>query len=130
MACTILHLIESMAEHNEIGNTGEEIALDYLTDRGYNILETNWRFGKEEIDIIAINADFLIIVEVKTRTSDKFGDPSNFVNYHKQKMLIRAAQIYSQRFGITQEIRFDIISILLDNNKPKITHLVDAFFPV
>lgn len=104
------------------------MALDYLTDKGYTILETNWHFGKEEIDIIAINHEYLIVFEVKTRTSDKFGDPSTFVNKHKQKMLMKAAQVYVERYGITQEVRFDIISILLDKNGPKITHLPDAFY--
>lgn len=120
-----------MAEHNETGKAGEEIALNYLTEKGYTILETNWQFGKEEIDIIAINSEYLIIIEVKTRTTDLFGDPASFVNKHKQRMLVRAAQVYAERYRITQEVRFDIISVLLmDKKQPMITHLVDAFYPV
>jgi putative endonuclease len=119
-----------MAQHNELGNTGEELALDYLIDKGFTILETNWRFGKEEIDIIAINSEFLIIVEVKTRSSLMFGDPADFVTKQKQRLLVRAAQAYAERHMIQQEVRFDILSILHNRNKTEITHLENAFYPV
>lgn len=119
-----------MADHNELGNKGEEIALDYLTDKGYHILETNWRFGKEEIDIIAIDKKFLIIVEVKTRSSRFFGEPHEFITKQKQRLLIKAAQAYVDRHKIQQEVRFDIISIIRNNNTTEIEYIADAFYPV
>jgi putative endonuclease len=119
-----------MAEHNDLGNKGEEVALQFLLDKGFNILETNWRFGKEEIDIIAINTEFLIVVEVKTRYSDEYGDPAEFVNKNKQRLLVKAAQAYVERHRIQQEVRFDIISIILNSNETRIKHLPNAFYPV
>lgn len=119
-----------MAEHNDLGNQGEVVALDYLIDKGFTILETNWHFGKEEIDIIAINREFLIVVEVKTRSTDEFGNPYDFVNRNKQRLLIKAAQAYVERHRIQQEVRFDIISVILNNSTTNITHLANAFYPL
>ncbi|HLO92283.1 MAG TPA: YraN family protein [Lentimicrobium sp.] len=119
-----------MALHNDVGNKGEEVALKYLTDKGFTVLETNWHFGKEEVDIIALNTEYLIIVEVKTRTSRIFGEPYEFVNKNKQRLLIKAAQAYAERFQIQQEVRFDIISILFQRDKAEVTHLESAFYPV
>lgn len=119
-----------MAQHNDLGNQGEEVALQYLLDKGFTILETNWRFGKEEIDIIAINTEFLIVVEVKTRRTDEYGDPADFVNKNKQRLLIKAAQAYVERHRIQQEVRFDIISIIINNSTTRIAHLANAFYPV
>lgn len=119
-----------MALHNQTGNTGEEVALQYLTDIGYTVLETNWKFGKEEIDIIALSKEFLIIVEVKTRSSNIFGEPYESVNRNKQRLLVKAAQAYAERHRISQEVRFDIISIILKGDNATVTHLENAFYPV
>ncbi|HLN52278.1 MAG TPA: YraN family protein [Lentimicrobium sp.] len=119
-----------MAEHNELGIRGEELALKYLIDKGFTILETNWRFGKEEIDIIALNSEYLIIVEVKTRSSRLFGDPAEFVSRQKQRLLIKATQVYAEKYRIQQDVRFDIISILLNSQKTEITHIENAFYPL
>ncbi len=119
-----------MAEHNELGKLGEELALEYLINKGFTILETNWSYGKEEIDIIALNKEFLIIVEVKTRSSLLFGDPAEFVSKQKQRLLIKATQFYVERFHIQQEVRFDIISILSNKYQTEITHIENAFYPV
>lgn len=119
-----------MAIHNETGDKGELVALQFLTDKGYKVLETNWRFGKEEIDIIALNTEFLIIIEVKTRTSNLYGEPYDFVNKNKQRLLIKAAQAYAERHKIQQEVRFDIISVLLKGENAEVTHMENAFYPV
>ena len=86
-----------MATHNDLGNRGEEIAEAHLVKNGYQILERNWRFGKEEIDIIARLEDQLVIIEVKTRNSDFFGEPHEFVSKSKQAHLIRAAHAYVEK---------------------------------
>lgn len=118
-----------MAEHNELGEAGEKVALDFLKKKGYKILETNWRFGKDEIDIIVTDKEYLVIVEVKTRTTNYFGEPESFVNKAKQRFLIRAAQAYIIRHDIDLETRFDIISIIISMNQHEIKHLEDAFYP-
>ena len=118
-----------MAEHNETGKAGEEIAVGYLRSKGYTILETNWRWGKNEIDIIAEDKELLVIVEVKTRHSTDFGEPENFVTWQKQKLLIRAANSYINRYSVTKETRFDIISIVIKGKKADVNHIIDAFYP-
>lgn len=119
-----------MAEHNDLGNQGEEVALTYLIDKGYTILETNWIYGKEEIDIIALNTEYLIILEVKTRSSKAFGEPYNSVNKNKQRLLVKAAQKYAEKFRISQEVRFDILSLIISKDKVEIEHMENAFYPV
>lgn len=112
------------------GNRGEEKAIDYLLSNGYVILERNWKIGHLEVDIIASNEDFLIIVEVKTRKSNIFGEPEEFVTLQKQRNLIRAAASYITKFGITKEVRFDIVSVILkEGHDNEIRHIPDAFKP-
>lgn len=118
-----------MAEHNETGKKGEDLANDYLLEKGYTVLERNWRFGQEEIDIIALKKNMLVVVEVKTRFSSTFGEPETFVTKQKQKHLIKAANAYIERKNLDYEVRFDIISIITGNNQHKINHLEDAFSP-
>ena len=118
-----------MAEHNELGKSGEEYAYDYLEERGFNILQKNWVHNKDEIDIIAIHDDFLVIVEVKTRSTLYFVEPQIFVNKKKQAFLIRAANAYILKNDIHLETRFDIISVVLANGRASIKHIQDAFYP-
>ena len=119
-----------MAEHNEIGVKGEELASFYLEGKGYRILEKNWHFGREEIDIIAQHHDTLIIAEVKTRSGNFFGEPEEFVNRQKQRLLIKAANAYVEKKNIDMEVRFDIIGVILTGNKHRINHIEDAFHPI
>jgi putative endonuclease len=118
-----------MAEIHKTGKQGENIAVRYLRSKGYRILEQNWRYGKNEIDIIAEEGEYLVIVEVKTRHTNEFGEPETFVNRQKQRLLIRAANVYISYKNVQKETRFDIIGILLKNNKAKLKHIVDAFYP-
>jgi putative endonuclease len=118
-----------MAEANELGKQGEEIATTYLLRQGYVILAANWRAGRNEIDLIAKDKDFLVIIEVKSRSSDKFTEPEEAVTRDKQQALIRAANAYIFRNNISMETRFDIISIIHNKNETRINHLKDAFYP-
>ncbi len=118
-----------MAEHNDFGKLGEELAVDYLTGKGYEILERNWRNVHKEIDIIAKEGKFLVIVEVKTRQTDEYGEPDVAVTRKKQRMLIAAANAYITRKGLDMETRFDIISIIFRDGEPVIEHIEDAFLP-
>jgi len=117
-----------MAEHNETGIKGEVLATNYLKQKGYSILETNWRFKNLEADIIASINSMLIVAEVKTRTGNYFGEPEIFVDKQKQKNLIKTANAYVQRNNIDLEVRFDIISILMKNSTATINHIEDAFY--
>lgn len=118
-----------MAEHNDFGKLGEELAVNYLTGKGYEILERNWRNIHKEIDIIAKDGKFLVIVEVKTRQTDEYGEPDVAVTRKKQRMLIAAANAYITRKGLDMETRFDIISIVFRDGEPVIEHIEDAFLP-
>jgi putative endonuclease len=118
-----------MAEHIELGRQGEEIALRFLRGKNYRILETNWRLGKNEIDIIARDGRYLVIVEVKTRSSNFFAEPESSVTRDKQRTLIRAANAYVRYKNINDEVRFDIIGILVGEGKEEINHIEDAFYP-
>jgi putative endonuclease len=119
-----------MAKHNDLGKQGERLALDFLLNKGYEILEENWVHGKAEVDLIAYIHKQIIFVEVKTRTSIAFGFPEEFVDSTKEKMLQFAADEYIEIMDHQGEIRFDIISVLFDkNNNTTITHIKDAFWP-
>ena len=118
-----------MAKHYDLGIQGEEIASGYLAGKGYKIVERNWRFGKDEIDIIAENEQFLVIVEVKTRSTNYYGNPEEAVWDQKQRSLIRAANEYVIQKEIDKEVRFDIFSIVIESNKQTIRHIEDAFYP-
>lgn len=117
-----------MAEHNDLGKLGEEMAVAHLQKQGYQILQTNYVFQKAEIDIIAQKSDVLAIVEVKTRSSLDFGLPQEFVKPKKIQLLVKAVNEYVQQNDIDAEVRFDIISVFSNNGKFEIEHLQDAFF--
>ncbi len=118
-----------MAEHNKLGEKGEDIACQYLVSQSYKILERHWRFKHKEIDIIAMSDDVLIFVEVKSRTSDYWGNPEEFVTKTKQRFLIAAAENYIFEKDFDGESRFDIISILFHENDYSIDHIKEAFYP-
>ena len=117
-----------MAEHNELGKLGEELAVEFLQKEGYEILETNWTFQKAEIDIIAQKENILAIVEVKTRSSLEFGLPQDFVKPKKIQLLVKAVNEYVVSKNIDIEVRFDIIAIHKEGKSFVIEHLTDAFY--
>jgi len=119
-----------MAKHNKFGKEGEEIACALLRKKGYEIAELNWRTGKLELDIIAKTDKTLVVVEVKTRAGDYYGDPEDFVTKKKQRHIIKAANEYIERNNIDLETRFDVISILIKGGETKVEHLEDAFYPI
>lgn len=117
-----------MAEHNDLGKLGEALAVDFLQKEGYAIVERNWRFQKAEVDIIAQKENVLAIVEVKTRSSINFGDPQDFVNPKKIKLLVKAVDEYVTQTKTDFTVRFDIIAVSKDATNYKIEHLQDAFY--
>lgn len=112
------------------GKWGEEQAIAYLKEHNYEILAVNWRFKKLEIDIIAQTKDKIVFVEVKTRSTEDFGEPETFVSLKKQRFIISAANQYIIEKNIDLEARFDIVSVLVFNGKWTINHLPDAFYPI
>lgn len=112
---------------HELGKLGEDLAANYLIDKGYQILERNWRSGHKEIDIIALYDDILVVVEVKTRNTDDYGEPDIAVGVSKQRMLIWAADAYVRHKNLNVDVRFDIISIVISDQEPEIEHIEDAF---
>jgi putative endonuclease len=119
-----------MADHNETGIKGEELAEKFLRNQGYEILERNWHFGKNEIDIIARDGDFLVIAEVKTRRTSDFGEPEEFVTRTKQRSLIKAANGYIMIKDLDLETRFDILSVLYSGSSYTVKQIKDAFYPI
>ena len=119
-----------MAVHNDLGRHGESLAKAHLEASGYEILDENWTHGKAEIDLIAYKDKVIIFTEVKTRTGNGFGEPEDFVDTRKQKLLANAADEYIYLMDHQGEVRFDIIAILFDNSKNyKLNHIEDAFWP-
>lgn len=116
-----------MAEHNELGKKGEEMAVNYLQKKGYSILERNYRFDKAEVDIIAQKDDVLAAVEVKTRSTPDFGDPQDFVKPKQIQQLVKAIDHYVNQKNVDVEVRFDIVAIIQNKAGTKIEHLEDAF---
>ena len=122
-----------MAKHNELGKWGEAEAVRFLETKGYAILERDWRFGKRDLDIVALTEDActLVVVEVKTRGTDDMKAPEEAVDVKKMRNLAVAANAYVKEHVVAQEVRFDIISIVGTADKmERIDHLVDAFNPM
>lgn len=118
-----------MAKHNETGIKGEEIAENFLQTKGYKILYRNWTYDKKEVDIIALKEHLLVFIEVKTRANTYFGNPEDAVTNQKQEFLKIAAEEFLYQHPEYQEIRFDIISIVLSKGSiHEIVHFEDAFF--
>lgn len=117
-----------MAEHNELGKLGEEMAVEFLRKEGYEILETNWTFQKAEIDIIAQKENILAIIEVKTRSTLEFGLPQDFVKPKKIQLLVKAVNEYVISNDLDIEVRFDIIAVHKEGKSYAIEHLMDAFY--
>lgn len=116
-----------MAEHNDLGKLGEDFAAKYLLANGYKILDRNWIYQKKELDIVALKDNLLVVVEVKSRSTDYFEHPADTITLSKIKFLVRATQGYVDSKEIEQEVRFDVISVIKRDSKFVIEHIEDAF---
>lgn len=117
-----------MAKHNTLGKKGEQLAVNFLLEHNYDILERNYRFEKAEVDIIARKNGIIAVVEVKTRSTVDFGNPEEFVKPKQIKNLVKAIDAYIITHAIDAEVRFDIIAIVKKGNHCKIEHIEDAFY--
>ncbi|MGF1532328.1 MAG: YraN family protein [Bernardetiaceae bacterium] len=119
-----------MSKNKIKGQIGEQLALSYLSEKGYAILAQNHRVGRAEIDLIARDEQeqLLVFVEVKYRTSDAFGWPEQCVHPDQQARIAEAAVAYSETIGWEGDWRFDLIAILHQKGRsPDIEHFEDVF---
>lgn len=118
-----------MAKHNELGKKGELLARKFLEQKGYRIADWNWRYDKDEIDLIAWQGDLLVVVEVKTCSTSFFGEPEEAVDAKKEAFLIRATEAYLEENDLDCESRFDIVAIVMNDKETRINHIEEAFIP-
>ena len=117
-----------MGDKIKTGIEGEDLAADFLKQKGFAILERNYRHKRSEIDLIVSQGSWLVFVEVKTRTSTAFGYPEEFVDYHKKKMIFEGALHYMYDKDWQGNVRYDIVAINFAYGKPEIHHIEDAFY--
>ena len=116
-----------MAAHNDLGKWGEDLAAARLEQEGYTIVERDWKSGRRDIDIIALDGDIVVFVEVKTRRNRLFGEPEEAIDWHKQQNLIQAINHYVKLKHVCQEIRFDVVSVIgTPGTEPEINHIKDV----
>ncbi len=112
----------------ELGEMGELLALEYLINEGYTLLAKNYRTAFGEIDLVVSKDETIIFVEVRTRRTLSFGTPEESITRVKRERLIRLAlQFCAHHYLYSQNLRFDVIAIYLDNDKPKLHHIPHAF---
>ena len=116
-----------MAQHNELGKRGEELAVSHLLATGYEIVSRNFVYQKAEVDIIARKEGVLAVVEVKTRSTPDFGDPQDFVKKKQISQLVKAIDYFVNEHKLDVEVRFDIIAIIKNKSGTRLEHLEDAF---
>lgn len=116
-----------MAAHNEIGRRGEAWAQDYLRRQGYFVRHANWRCGHLELDLVAEKDGVLVVVEVKTRSTDYFGAPQEAVTARKMRRLVSAADAYIRQYGWSGDTRFDVITLIPAGDSFRLEHIEDAF---
>jgi len=116
-----------MAAHNELGRWGEDLAAAFLEEKGYAIVERDWKSGHHDLDIVAKDGSTLVIVEVKTRRNRLYGNPEEAIDYRKRRSLLSAINHYTKSHRIYSNVRFDIISIVGNmGEKPEIDHIIDV----
>jgi putative endonuclease len=112
---------------NSLGKDGEVLAADFLKNKGYRILDKNFRTVFGEIDIIAKDSGVVVFVEVKTRTDITFGYPFEAVNPKKREKIRKTALCFLKKLKKSVPARFDVLSIYFENGERKIDHIKDAF---
>ena len=126
----IINKKTDMAEHNDLGRWGEDVAVAYLERKGYTVVERDWRSGHRDLDIIALNeeGDTLAFVEVKARRNRMFTDPVDAVGYQKIHNLQQAANHFVKFRHVNQNIRFDIVTVVgTPDMEPEVEHIENAF---
>jgi putative endonuclease len=121
-----------MTTTNDIGDRGEAIAASFLEDAGYRILERNYRFGRNEVDLVCLDPEGggeIVFVEVKTRTGTGYGPPEASITDEKKASLVEVSRAYLHERQLEgAPSRFDVVGILLTNDDPQIEHYENAFW--
>jgi len=117
-----------MSDKIKTGNEGEQFAADFLIQKGFEILARNYRYKRSEIDLIVKKGNWLIFVEVKTRSSSAFGHPEEFVDRRKVKMILEGAENYMYELNWQGNVRYDIVAITMKGTVPEIVLIEDAFY--
>ncbi|MHB1421101.1 MAG: YraN family protein [Bacillota bacterium] len=104
-------------DRKQKGRVGEEAAAAFLVTKGYRVLHRNFRCRLGELDIVARHQEYLVFIEVRTRSTSDFGAPQESVDYHKQARLRQLAQFYLSRYGLKEEnCRFDVVGVILNHS--------------
>ncbi|MBD3169097.1 MAG: YraN family protein [candidate division Zixibacteria bacterium] len=112
----------------QLGKKGEAVAVNFLKKKHYQLVERNYRISHYEFDCIVKDGDYIVFVEVKTGSTNEFGDPAEWVTSWKKKRMINAARIYLQKKGLYHSpARFDVVVITSDSTNYKIRHIENAF---
>lgn len=120
-----------ITEKQRLGKQGEDHALAYLEAHGLRLLERNWRYRRAEIDLVMMEGEVLVFIEVKTRSTDVYGHPLEFVRPRQVELLSAAASAYMDKIEHEWEIRFDLVSLIIyrEDQSFSLEHIKDAFFP-
>lgn len=116
-----------MTAPNILGKAGEDAAVAYLEEKGYRILDRNWRKNRLELDIVATKDGVLVFVEVKTRRDTAYREPHESVDWKKIRHIVIAADAYIKQHNIEADIRFDIIEVVGAAGHFTFTHIEEAF---
>jgi putative endonuclease len=114
-------------DNKSLGPQGEDIAIKYLQAKGLKIILRNYKTPIGEADIVAVDKDTIVFVEVKTRSSVRYGEPFEAVNERKRDKLMKIAMYYQKQRGQETKIRFDVVSIKRNGDGYEINHIMDAF---
>jgi putative endonuclease len=121
--------VDDLPHHQKLGKDGEEFAIEYVKANGYKVLNTNWRHGHKELDIVTLKENMLVVFEVKTRVTNYWEEPKDAVRIRKQKNIIDAADAYVHKYDLNFEVQFDIISLVNKGTTFELEHIHDAFSP-
>ena len=112
----------------QLGDRGEELAVQHLRSLGYRIVERNYRCRLGEIDCVAVHGKTLVFLEVKARRTDEFGGPLEAVDARKRRRMTRLARHYAQVKRLTDVAqRFDVVAVWFDGGKPRVELYTNAF---
>ncbi|HDS06561.1 MAG TPA: YraN family protein [Bacteroides sp.] len=115
--------------HCRFGKNAEQLTARYLITRGYYIWKSNWRWGKKELDLIAVHKGELVIVEVKSMEGNRVNQPWDVVDGKKQRHIVLAADAFIRLYHVRMPVRFDVIAVYYHSGGVEIEHIENAFYP-
>ncbi len=118
-----------MAAKDVLGRRGEDLAVQYLEQQGLVVLSRNWRCRQGELDVVATDADRLVVCEVKTRSGTRFGEPAEAVTWRKAARIRRVTQAWLAAHQVRWcEIRFDVLAVVAEPGRPVTVQHYEAAF--